>query len=100
MRRSSNKRRDQPRKNAASVAEVKAEFSRFLRQVAAGEIVTVMNRDRPVARLVPAPEEKDSLRIRKPLKDPAALASLLDLPPVKSGRTDSLKLLLEDRRKR
>jgi prevent-host-death family protein len=99
MRRSSNSQ-DRPRKNTANVAEIKARFSSFLRQVAAGETVTVTNRDRPVARLVPALEEKDSVRIRKPLKDPAGLIGLLKVPPVKGRRTDSLKLLLEDRRKR
>jgi len=99
MRRSSN-RHDRPRKNTANVAEIKAQFSRFLRQVADGETITVTNRDRPVAQLVPVPEETDVLRIRKPLKDPAGLASLLDLPPVKGRRIDSLKLLLQDRAKR
>lgn len=99
MRRSSN-RHDPPRKNTANVAEIKAQFSRFLRQVADGETVTVTNRDRPVARLVPAAEGKDFLRVRKPLKNPAGLSSLLDLPPVKGRRTESLKVLLEDRGKR
>jgi prevent-host-death family protein len=99
MRRSSN-RRNRSRKKSANVAEIKAQFSRFLRQVEAGETVTVMNRDHPVARLIPAPQEQDSLRIRKPLKDPAGLISLLDLPPVKGRPTDSLKLLLGDRGKR
>jgi prevent-host-death family protein len=99
MRRSSDSQ-DRRRKNSANVAEIKARFSRFLRQVAAGETVTVTNRERPVARLVPASEEKDSLRIRKPLKDPTGLADLLKAPPVKGRRADSLKLLLEDRRRR
>ena len=99
MRRSSDSQ-DRRRKNTANVAEIKARFSGFLRRVAAGETVTVTNRERPVARLVPASEEKDSLRIRKPLKDPAGLVGLLKVQPVKGRRADSLKLLLEDRRKR
>ena len=99
MRRSSDKI-DRSRKPSANVAEIKAQFSSFLRQVASGKTITVMNRDRPVAQLVPPPQENGSLRIRKPSKDPAGLVSLLDLPAVKGRRTDSLKLLLDDRGKR
>lgn len=99
MRRSSDNQ-ERPRKNTANVTEIKVQFSRFLRQVAAGETVTVTNRERPIARLVPASGEKDSLRIRKPLKDPAGLVGLLKVPPVKGRRADSLKLLLEDQRTR
>lgn len=99
MKRSSH-RYDRPAKNTANVAEIKAHFSHFLRQVAAGQSVTVTNRDRPVAQLVPPAEERNSLRTHKPLKVPAALAGLLNLPPLGGRRTDSLELLLEDRRKR
>jgi len=82
------------------VAEIKAELSRFLRHVQAGETVTVMNRDRPVARLVPVTEEGPLLRIRGPLKDPAGLGRLLRVPPIERRPTERLKILMNDRRKR
>jgi len=39
--------------------EAKTQFSRLLRQVAAGEEITIANRGVPVARLVPVPPEKN-----------------------------------------
>lgn len=38
--------------------EAKTQFSRLLRQVAAGEEITIANRGVPVARLIPVPPEK------------------------------------------
>jgi prevent-host-death family protein len=38
--------------------EAKTHFSRLLRRVAAGEVITIANRGVPVARLVPVPPEK------------------------------------------
>lgn len=42
-----------PDRRAVSVSALKASLSRYLRRVKAGEEVIVMERDRPVARLVP-----------------------------------------------
>ncbi|MBI4468189.1 MAG: type II toxin-antitoxin system prevent-host-death family antitoxin [Acidobacteria bacterium] len=89
-----------PRQSEVRVAEMKANFSEYLRRASAGERVTVMKRDRPVAQLVPVPDEKHLLRLRKPIKDPTGLLPLLDVPPVGRGKVKSLKLLLEDRRRR
>jgi prevent-host-death family protein len=76
------------------IADLKARLSEHLRTVRNGGTVTVLDRDTPVARIVPYVAQ--SLEIRK------AKRSLRDLkvPPRPSKRTDSLALLLEDRRRR
>jgi prevent-host-death family protein len=76
------------------IAELKARLSEHLRRVRNGGTLTVLDRDTPIARIVPfaAP----SLEIRKatrPLRD-------LKLPAKPAKRTDSLATLLEDRRRR
>jgi prevent-host-death family protein len=76
------------------IAELKARLSEHLRSVRNGGTLTVLDRDTPIARIVPytAP----SLEIRKArrrLRD-------LKLPPKPAKRTDSVALLLDDRRRR
>jgi len=76
------------------IADLKARLSEHLRAVRNGGIVTVLDRDTPVAQIVPyaAP----SLEVRKAsrrLRD-------LKLPPKPGKRTDSAALLLDDRRRR
>jgi prevent-host-death family protein len=41
--------------DVVSIYEAKAQFSRLLRRVAAGEEITIANRGVPVARLIPLP---------------------------------------------
>lgn len=76
------------------IADLKARLSEHLRSVRNGNTLTVLDRDTPVARIIPfaAP----SLEIRKAtrqLRD-------LKLPRKPSTRTDSLALLVDDRRRR
>ena len=76
------------------IADLKARLSEHLRSVRNGGIVTVLDRNTPVARIIPfvAP----LLEIRKPtrrLRD-------LKLPPKPSKRTDSTAVLADDRRRR
>ena len=76
------------------IADLKAHLSEHLRSVRNGGTVTVLDRNTPVARIIPfaAP----SLEIRKAerrLRD-------LKLPPRASKRTDSAAVLIEDRRRR
>ena len=76
------------------IADLKARLSEHLRSVRNGGTVTVLDRDTPVAQIVPfvAP----SLEVRK------AKRRLRDvkLPPKPSKRTDSVAILVEDRRRR
>ena len=76
------------------IADLKARLSEHLRSVRNGGTVTVLDRDTPVARIIPI--AAPSLEVRKakrPLRD-------LKLPPKLAKRTDSLALLLDDRRRR
>jgi antitoxin (DNA-binding transcriptional repressor) of toxin-antitoxin stability system len=77
------------------IADLKANLSRHLRKVRAGHTLTVLDRDQPVAQIVP-------FGVKEPLEIRRATRKLKDLPL--PGRcptpTDSLALLLEDRAKR
>jgi len=76
------------------IADLKARLSEYLRGVRNGDTVTVLDRDTPVARIVPY--TVPSLELRKAKRRPRDLR----LPPAPSARTDSVTLLLEDRRRR
>ena len=76
------------------IADLKARLSEHLRSVRNGGTLTVLDRDTPIARIVPyaAP----SLEVRKAhrrVRD-------LKLPARLFRRTDSVSVLLEDRRRR
>lgn len=76
------------------IADLKARLSEHLRLVRDGGSVTVLDRDTPVARIIPI--TTPSLEVRKakrPLHD-------LKLPSKLAKRTDSVALLLDERRRR
>jgi prevent-host-death family protein len=76
------------------IAELKARLSEHLRSVRKGRIVTVLDRDTPIARIVPyAAEAVEIRRATRRLRD-------LKLPPPPATATDSLAALLEDRQRR
>ena len=76
------------------IADLKARLSKYLRAVRNGGTVTVLDRDTPVARIVPYTAQPLEVRkAKRRLRD-------LRLPPKPSKRTDSVALLLEDRRRR
>jgi len=76
------------------IAELKARLSEHLRSVRKGRTLTVLDRDTPVARIVPyAAEPIEMRRATRRLRD-------LELPPPPASPTDSLAVLLEDRRRR
>ena len=76
------------------IADLKARLSEHLRLVRNGGSVTVLDRDTPIARIIPyaAPP----LELRKAKRRPRDLK----LPPKPSHRTDSVATLVEDRRRR
>lgn len=76
------------------IADLKARLSEHLRRVRNGGTLTVLDRQTPVARIVPYAAQP--LEIRK------ATRRVRDLkrPPKPRGRTDSLAVLVEDRRRR
>ena len=76
------------------IADLKARLSEHLRAVKKGRTVTVLDRNTPVARIVPyAP---DPLDVRRATRRPRDLR--LPAPPV--SPTDSLAVLLDDRGRR
>lgn len=76
------------------IAELKARLSEHLKAVRKGRTLTVFDRDTPVARIIPY--AMDPLEIRRATRRPRDLK--LPRRPVK--RTDSLAVLLDDRRRR
>jgi prevent-host-death family protein len=76
------------------IAELKARLSEHLRSVRNGNTLTVLDRDTPIARIVPyATQPLEIRKAKRRLRD-------LKLPPKLSRRTDSVAILLEDRRRR
>jgi antitoxin (DNA-binding transcriptional repressor) of toxin-antitoxin stability system len=76
------------------IADLKARLSEHLRVVRNGGTLTVLDRDTPVARIVPFSAQPLEIRkAKRRFRD-------LKLPPKPSKRTDSVALLLEDRRRR
>jgi prevent-host-death family protein len=76
------------------IADLKARLSEHLRSVRNGNTLTVLDRDTPVARIVPYSAQP--LEIRKAKRR----ARDLTLPARPAKRTDSVAALLEDRRHR
>ncbi len=79
---------------AIGIAELKARLSEHLRAVRKGRTLTVLDRETPVARIVPyAVDAVEVRRATRRLRD-------LVVPPPPSAPTDSLAVLLDDRRRR
>lgn len=76
------------------IADLKARLSEHLRAVRKGRTLTVLDRDRPVARIVPYAAEP--VEVRRATRRLRALG----LPPPPSTPTDSLAVLLADRSRR
>jgi prevent-host-death family protein len=76
------------------IADLKARLSEHLRSVRNGGTLTVLDRDTPVARIVPyAAQPLEYRKARRRLRD-------LKLPTRPAKRTDSTALLVDDRRRR
>ncbi len=77
------------------IADLKARLSEHLRYVRRGHVLTVLDRDTPVARLVPV-EAPTGLAVRRPMGARASVAGV-PLPPPLRLAVDPVALLLEDR---
>ncbi len=80
------------------IAELKARLSEYLRAVRRGDSITVLDRDQPIARIVPYRKDQGGVRIRKPLPGAPRLRDI-PIPPPLPFETDIVALLLEDREK-
>jgi prevent-host-death family protein len=78
------------------VAELKARLSEYLRAVRKGHDLTIMDRDQPIARVVPY-LASGSLVVREPLSQYRTLGDIPMPPPVRTS-VDAVSLLLDDRR--
>jgi prevent-host-death family protein len=77
------------------IAELKARLSEYLRAVRRGETIAVLDRDTPVAQIVPV-RERTALRIRKPASGVPKPNQVSLAKPLKLHR-DVVELLLEER---
>jgi prevent-host-death family protein len=76
------------------IAELKARLSEHLKYVRKGRTLTILDRETPVARIVPyAADPVEVRRATRRLRN-------LRLPSPPASPTDSLTILLEDRRRR
>ncbi len=84
----------------ANISTLKAQLTKYLRFARSGEEVMVLDRNAPIARIIPwTVDDRPRLSSRKPAASFQGLKALQE-KPVKGPSTDSLAFLLEDRRSR
>jgi antitoxin (DNA-binding transcriptional repressor) of toxin-antitoxin stability system len=85
------------KKSEVRIAELKSRLSEHLRRVRAGRSLTVLDRDTPIARIVPWDDPTSSaLRIRGPMAGATPLRQI-KFPPALPIRADIVELLLAER---
>lgn len=77
------------------IAELKSRLSEFLRTVQRGESLAVLDRNTPIAHIVPVGDQR-GLRLRKPASG-APAPNKVPLPKAANLKLDILELLLEER---
>lgn len=77
------------------IAELKSRLSEYLRAVRRGETIAVLDRETPVAQIVPV-RGRAALRVRKPAPGTPA-PSRIPLPKPAKLKVDVVELLLEER---
>ncbi len=77
------------------IAELKAKLSEYLRAVRRGETITVLDRETPIAQVVPV-RAPSALRVRKPAPGSPPL-NRIPLPKPAKLSIDVVSLLLEER---
>lgn len=77
------------------IAELKARLSEYLRAVRRGETIAVLDRETPVAQIIPV-RERSTLRVRKPAPGTPP-PNRVRLPPPVKVKVDIVQLLLEER---
>jgi prevent-host-death family protein len=82
--------------NGVRIADLKSRLSEYLRKVRSGRSITVLDRDTPIARILPYEAEGASLKVRAPLRGTPKVGRVA-LPPPLSVRKDIVMLLLEER---
>jgi antitoxin (DNA-binding transcriptional repressor) of toxin-antitoxin stability system len=83
---------------AVKIANLKANLSRHLREVRAGEVVTVFDRSIAVARLVPI-DGADDLVVTKPAANAPPIGRIKIPRSAKPLAIDVVELLVKDRQR-
>lgn len=78
------------------IADLKARLSEHLRAVRRGRTLTILDRDRAIARIVPYDGEHRPLSIR-PRRPGAPPLARIPLPPALRLKVDVVELLAEER---
>jgi prevent-host-death family protein len=78
------------------IAELKARLSEYLRSVRRGHALVIMDRNTPIARVVPYAEGERTLEVRRPLGRYPSLQKV-PLPPRLKLKHDVIEILLEER---
>ncbi|HEX8013339.1 MAG TPA: hypothetical protein VF814_20835 [Casimicrobiaceae bacterium] len=78
------------------IADLKSHLSEHLRKVRAGRTLTILDRDTPIARIVPWQGGDVSLKVRPPLSGAPKLNRVAVPPPLRI-RGDIVGLLREER---
>jgi prevent-host-death family protein len=78
------------------IADLKSRLSEYLRQVRRGHEVTVLDRDTPIARLVPYEADAAALPVRRPGSGAPRLQEVA-LPPALVFEGDIVELLRQER---
>lgn len=79
------------------IAELKSRLSEHLRYVRRGQSLTVLDRNTPIARVVPFEKNGGLLTIRAPLPNGQKLQHIPLPPPLRRHKKDVLTYLLEER---
>ncbi len=77
------------------IAELKSRLSEYLRAVRRGETISVLDRETPVAQIVPV-RQKSALRIRKPTRGTPP-PNRVQLPKPVTLKLDVVEILMEER---
>ena len=77
------------------IADLKARLSEYLRAVRRGETIAVLDRDTPIAQIVPI-RDRPTLRVRKPAPGAPSPNRVRLAKPAKLS-IDVVELLLEER---
>jgi prevent-host-death family protein len=79
-----------------NIADLKSRLSEHLRGVRRGHPIVVLDRDTPIARLVPYEDDGGPLSVRHPLGRFTSVGAV-PVPPAAPRDGDVVDLLLEDR---
>lgn len=82
------------------IAELKARLSHYLREVRQGQPITVVDRDRPVARLLPIEAVASGMVVRRPVGRFRRLQDVPLPPPLRLSEDVVTYLLAERQGKR